>query len=453
MHTEPSAVSAARELRAQLAPDQVLMSGPAYDRTRRIWNGAVDHRPALVVRPQSAAEVQTAVLAARHHQLPLSVRGGGHDWAGRALRPGGLVIDMARMRQVAADPRARIADAQGGATAGDVIAAAAPHELSAATGTAGDVGMAGLTLGGGYGALNGRFGLALDNLLGAEIVLPDGRLVTADATQEPELYWALRGGGGNFGVVTSLRIRLHPVHRLLAGFLMYPWSQAAAIWARLRSLLPDAPDELTVQSGALSAPDGSPVLLLSPSWSGDLASGAEVIDEVRRLGTPLLSRVGPMTYGEMLGLWDAFVSNGRHYALRTRSVAEFGPDVVAALVDAGSARTSPLSGLSVHHFHGAATRVPDEATAFGIRRPHFVVEILAAWEPDDTDGDRHRNWADSASTALAPVALPGGYAGLLGPDDGEQIAHAYGPNTARLKAAKARFDPEGVFSATALPQV
>jgi FAD/FMN-containing dehydrogenase len=355
------------------------------------------------------------------------------------------------MRRVAVDPGARTATVGGGATAREVIAAAAPHGLVAATGTCGSVGMAGLTLVGGYGPLNGRFGLALDNLLAAEVVLADGRLVTADATHEPELFWAVRGGGGNFGVVTSIRVRLHPAPRLLAGFIEFGWEQAAGIWEGLRAVLADAPDELTVQSGILPGLDGAPRMFLFPAWSGEAAPGEKAIDELLRLGTPQVSRVAPVTYPDMLGLFDPSIVDGRHYAIRTRSVADFTPGVISALAEAGPAVTSPLSIVSTHHFHGAAERVPPDATAFGIRRGHFTFEIVAAWEPGDADGARHRAWADSFSAALAPHALPGGYPGLLGPDDHEQIARAYGQNATRLRAAKARFDPDGVFSASPLP--
>ena len=443
-----SVAPAVRELRAQLGPDRVLVSGALFDKARKIWNGAVDREPALIVCAETAAEVQAAVLTARDDRLPLSVRGGGHDWAGRALRPGGLVIDLTGMRQVAVDTETRTATVGGGATAREVIAAAAPYGLVAATGTCGSVGMAELTLVGGYGPLNGRFGLALDNLLAAEAVLADGRLVTVDAAHEPELFWAIRGGGGNFGVVTSIRVRLHPAPRLRAGFIEFGWEQAASIWEGLRAVLADAPDELTVQSGILRGLYGAPRMFLFPTWSGDQAPGEKAIDELLRLGTPLISQVAPMTYPDILGLFDPSIVDGRHYVIRTRSVADFTPDVISALAEAGPAVTSPLSIVSTHHFHGAAERVPPDATAFGIRRRHFTFEIVAAWEPD---GARHRAWADPFSTALAPHALPGGYPGLLGPDDRDQIAHAYGQNAARLGAAKAHFDPDGVFSATPVP--
>jgi FAD/FMN-containing dehydrogenase len=330
------------------------------------------------------------------------------------------------------------------------MAAAAPYGLVAAAGNCGGVGMTGLTLGGGYGPLNGRFGLASDNMLGAEVVLADGRIVIADAIHEPELFWALRGGGGNFGVVTSMRVRLHPVDRLIGGLIVFPWSQAATVWRGLREVLATAPEELTVQSGLMPGLNGQPMFFLAPAWSGELAVGAHAIDALMKLGKPLATQVAPMTYAEMLGQWDAHVVGGLHWAVRTRTLPGFTPEIIDALVEAGRTRTSPRSLLPVHHCHGASTRVASDETAFANRREHFMVEIVAGWSPGD--GAAHRAWADAVSAALAPYALSGGYANLLGPDDHEQIANAYGDNAIRLLAAKTHYDPDGVFTAIPLPQ-
>jgi FAD/FMN-containing dehydrogenase len=444
-----TAAAVARELDRRLPAGRVL-AGCAYEQSRRVWNGAIDHAPALIVRPHTRDEVRVAVLVARHHDLPLSVRGGGHDWAGRALRHDGLVIDLSAMTHVIVDPESRIATVQGGATAGDVVGAAQVHGLSAATGTVGGVGMAGLTLGGGYGPLIGRYGLALDNLLGAEVVLADGRLITATRSQEPELYWALRGGGGNFGVVTSLSVRLHPVSDVLAGLIVYPWSDAIRVWTQVDDILADGPDALTVQTGILPGPDGGPTAFLAPVWCGDLAPGESAVGRLLRLGTPLMANVALTSYAGLLSQFDAHVIARRHYAVRTRNVRRFMPEVLAALFEAGQRQTSKYSAVAVHHFHGAATRVPLGSNAFGVRTPHRMIEIVAAWEPDD-DAAAHIAWADRVAADLAPHAFPGGYPNMLGPDDHEQIAHAYGSNAARLCAAKKHFDPDGVFSAIPLP--
>ncbi|WP_125777253.1 FAD-binding oxidoreductase [Antribacter gilvus] len=449
--TTDYATDAARELSEQIGAERVLQPGDAaYDETLPIWNGAVRSRPAVVVRPGTTAHVQAAVRAAVAHGLSLSVRGGGHDWAGRSLSDGGLTIDLSAMRSVTVDATARVAVVSGGALIGDVIAAAAGHGLAAATGTVGAVGFAGLTLGGGYGPLGGIAGLALDNLLGADVVLADGRLVSTDKDHEPELFWALRGGGGNFGVVTSLRVRLHEVSTVLAGFVFFPWDQAADVWRGYAELVADAPDELTVQTGVLSGPDGSPLVLVSPVWSGDPADGAHWAERVRQLGTPVMSQLAPMTYQAMLSLYDAHIANGRHYTMRTRALTALTDEAIAVLVEAGATRTSPTSGVVVHHFHGAATRVAPESTAFGLRQPHLMLEILSAWEPSD-QAATHEAWADHLSEALRPHALPWSYPNVLGPDATDQIADAYGANTARLLAAKRRFDPDGVFTAIPLP--
>ncbi|MBV8789789.1 MAG: FAD-binding oxidoreductase [Mycobacterium sp.] len=408
------------------------------------------HRPAVVVRARAPRGVQHAIRVARDHGMRLSVLGGGHDWAGRALCDGGLLIDMSRMRGVEVDASARVATIGGGATAADVMAAAEPYGLVAAAGNCGGVGMTGLTLGGGYGPLNGRFGLASDNMLSAEVVLADGRIVTANATNEAELFWALRGGGGNFGAVTSMRVRLHPVNKLICGLIVFPWPQAAAVWRGLREVLATAPDELTVQSGMMPGPDGQPTFFLAPAWSGDLAAGERAVDALVKLGKALVTQVAPMTYAEMLGLWDAHVVGGLHWAVRTRTLPAFSPEIIDALVEGGRTRTSPRSLLPVHHCHGASTRIPSDETAFANRREHFMVEIVAGWAPGD--GTAHRAWADAVSAALAPHAMPGGYQNLLGPDDHEQIANAYGDNAVRLLAAKTHYDPDGVFRAIPLPE-
>jgi FAD/FMN-containing dehydrogenase len=439
----------ARDLSRRIDPQRVLANF-STNGTRPIWNAAVDHRPALVVQVHTPHEVQDAIRVARDRGLPLSVLGGGHDWAGRAVRDGGVVIDLSGMRTVAVDASGRVTTVAGGATAREVMEAAGPFGLVAAAGNCGGVGMAGLTLGGGYGPLNGRFGLASDNLVGAQVVLADGRVVAVDANHEPELFWALRGGGGNFGVVTSMRLRLHAVDRLIGGLIMFPWSQAAAVWRGLSDVLSTAPDELTVQSGVLPGPDGIPVAFLAPTWSGDLTAGQRAVDALTRLGTPLAVQVGPMTYGELLGLWDANVASGMHWAVRTRSVIGYTPEIIEALVEAGSTRTSPMTIIPIHHFHGASTRIASDETAFANRREHLMIEIVAGWEPHD--GAVHRAWADAVSASLARHALPGGYPNLLGPDAHDQIANAYGDNAVRLLAAKAHYDPDGVFTATPLPR-
>ncbi|BCL33180.1 FAD-binding oxidoreductase [Streptomyces aurantiacus] len=439
-------------LQRTIPAGRVVTAGPDHDAGRHVWNGAVSSRPGVIVRCADPDDARNAVLAARESGVPLSVRGGGHDWAGRALNDGGLTIDLAGLRRVTVDPVAQVAEVSGGATAADLARAVEPFGLTAVTGTAGSVGMAGLTLGGGYGPLSGRFGLALDNLVSADLVLADGSVVTVDDEREPDLFWALRGGGGNFGLVTALRVRLHRVPTLLSGIVMYSWDQAATVLAGLADAVPETPDELTVQFGVLRGPGGDPVVFVAPTWSGDdAAAGERALARLGSFGTPLVSQLAPTTMPEKLAVIDAQFPFGRHAEIRPRSVPALTTGVRDVLHLAGSSLTSPHSAVSVHCLHGAAARVPVTETAFGNRDPHLMIEIIALWEPDDVQAKGHRAWADDLTSALEPEALPGGYPNLLGPDEAARAAHAYGPNTERLLAVKRRFDPDHVFRAIPLP--
>ncbi len=439
------------ELTENFAAERVHGPGsPGYEAATRLWNGAVTHRPAIAVQPTSHADVQTAVRFARERDIPISVRGGGHDWAGRCLVDDGLVVDMSLMRRVIVDKTTAVATVAGGATAADVIAATEPHGLAAATGMVGQVGMVGLTVGGGYGPLNGIAGLAIDNLIGAELVLADGSAVAVDARTHSDLLWALRGGGGNFGVVTAMHIRLHPVSSVTAGVILFPWHQAAHVMRGYAALVPGLPDEFTVQIGIVSGPDGKPVVYLSPSWSGKPTSGPAWIDKLLHLGTPILVQVADMPYSGQLHLLDSFIEGERHCEMRTRTMRSISDGAIDALVRAGDTRTSGLSGIVVHHFHGASTRVPRTRTPFGIREPHHMVELMAAWNPAE-DGTAHRRWVQTVYEELEPHAIAGGYPSMIGPGQAAQADAAYGPNASRLSALKRRWDPDNVFSATTLP--
>jgi hypothetical protein len=443
--------SCADELRAVISGRVALPGDELYDEGARVFNGAVRRRPAIIAFCKQPEDVQAAVRAARRYGLPLSVRGGGHDWAGRALRDDGLVIDLTGMRDVAVDPQALVATVAGGARAKDVAAAAGAHGLVAAMGNCGMIGMAGLTLGGGYGPLSGTCGLAADNLLGAEVVLADGRRVTTGPDVEPELFWALRGGGGNFGVVTSLRIQLHETRHMIAGAIVYPWREAGTVLPRYAAFAATMPDELGVLVAMASDPDGQPAITLVPLWNGDKLQGERAMDHLQALGTPQSAQVGPATYAGLLAQFDAGLPDGCQ-EIRTRSLPALTPGAVDAIITAVARRTSPQSMVNWHHFHGAATRVAPDGAAFGERREHFMVEIIAGWKPGD-DGASHRRWAQDLLQSLAPFALPGGYPNFLVPDDREQVAVAYGGNAARLRVLKRRFDPDGVFtSAIPLPE-
>jgi len=442
-------LTAMRELHNMMRGRVVSRGDDDYPRTRKIWNGAAENQPALFAVCETSADVQAAVRSARQHGFPLSVRGGGHDWAGRALCPDGLVVDLGGMRQVIVDPRSRIATVSGGAKVKDVAAAAGAHGLVAAFGNCGEVGMTGLTLGGGYGPLNGQYGLAADNLLGAEVVLADGRCVTTGPDEEPELFWPSAAAAATS---VSMRIQLHETRHMLAGLIVYPWSEAETVLSRYAAFAARMPDELAVPVTMTSGPDGQPAIMLVPLWNGDKLQGERAMNHLQALGNPRLAQIGPMTYTEMLAPTDAQLAEvaGWHWEIRTCSLPVLTPGAIDAIIAAIARRTSPHSMVNWHHFHGAATRIPADATAFGVRREHFMVEIIAGWEPDGSNGAAHRQWAQDLWESLTPFALPGGYANLLAPHDREQARDAYGSNSARLRSLKRRFDPGGVF-ASAIP--
>ncbi|MCL2430118.1 MAG: FAD-binding oxidoreductase [Alphaproteobacteria bacterium] len=342
----------------------VLPGDGLYDEGCRVWNGAVRRRPAIIAFCERAEDVQAAVRAARRHGLTLSVRGGGHDWAGRALCDGGLVIDLSRMRDVAVDPQALVATVAGGVLAKDVANAAGAHGLLAALGNCGTVGMAGLTLGGGYGPLAGSCGLAADNLLSAEVVLADGQRVETGPDAKPDLFWALRGGGGNFGVVTSLRIRLHAARHVLVGAIIYNWDEARVVLRRYAAFVATAPDELGVAVGMTSGPGGEPVIMIMALWNGDQREGERVMEDVQAFGTPLSAQVGSGTYPDLLARFDAWVEAAHdcHWEIRTRSLpaltAETADAIIAATARAPSQLARSFGITSTAPQRGYRRRVP-----------------------------------------------------------------------------------------------
>ncbi|WP_433649779.1 FAD-binding oxidoreductase [Micromonospora zamorensis] len=443
----PDVATATARLRALLGDRLHEPGDPAYATTTTLWNGAVQRTPVLVAQCLDADEVADAVRVAAQCHLPLSVRSGGHDWAGRALRDGGVVLDLTGLRAVDIDVDAATVTVGGGVTAAGLLAATRPYDLVVPTGVVGAVGMAGLSLAGGYGPLCGRFGLTLDSLLGAEVVLADGRRVTADPRHDAELYWALRGGGGNVGVVTELRFRAHRLPGVLAGMVMFALAEAPAVLRGYGALIAEAPDELTVMTGFLPGPAGEPVIFVCPFYSGpDLDAGLPWMDRLRALGTPLVDRIARMPYADALRMFDGGMVDGNHYLLRTRWLPVLTDSTVDVLVDAARQVSSPFSALAVHHFHGAATRVRLADTAFGLRTDHLLTEIIAVWAPGD-QARPHREWAEHTSAALAPHALPGGYPNLLAPEETDRVRLAYGANWPRLRRAKHRYDPRELLTA------
>jgi FAD/FMN-containing dehydrogenase len=442
-----------RSLGGQL-PGRVFGPGEdGYAAATAIWAKPVGPLPRAVVHCRTTDDVQLAIRTARDCGLPLSVRGGGHHWAGRALCAG-IVIDLSGMNGVSVDADHRSAIISGGARAADVATVTDPLRVAAVTGTCSTVGMTGLTLGGGYGPLIGRFGLALDNLFAAEVLLADGRVIVADESNEPELFWALRGGGGNFGVVTAMRYRLHHLPSIRSGMLVYPFAEARAVLRRCADIAASSPEDLTVEFGCFAGPDGKPVVIVHPTWCGLLADSEARVAPFLKVGTVLAGNLEAMSYGTSLTVYDPYIVNGQRVFMETCWLPALDSAGIAAFIEAMAAAVSPGCALITHEFKGAASRVPVEATAFGLRCDHVVVEILATFvdRSDKEEEQRHRQWALATRQAFAPMALPGAYPNFLAADDSDRVAKSYGPNAGRLIAAKRHYDPDNIFnSAIPLP--
>jgi FAD/FMN-containing dehydrogenase len=436
-----------QQLRGRLS----LPGDQRYAVATAIWAKPVGRRPRAVVHCRTPEDIQFAIRAARECGLPLSVLGGGHDWAGRALCEG-IVIDLSAMRNVTVSPVQRTAQIAGAARAADVAAKADRAGLAAVTGSVGAVGMAGLTLGGGYGPLIGRFGLALDNLLAAAVVLADGSVVVADSVHEPDLFWALRGGGGNFGVVIEMRHRLHALPSVHSGMLIYPFSDAQTVLAGCAEITAAAPDELTAQIGLVAGPASVPVVMVVPTWCGPAGQGEARLAPFNKLGTLLAGSVEARRYGAALTLFDPYLTRGRPTVMETCWLPTLDGGSINLLLDAMTSSASAGCAIFTHEFRGAASCVPTAETAFGLRRDHVLIEILAAWDDRSGPGEaqRHRRWARATRDALAVTALPGGYPNLLDAGDRDRVADSFGENAARLGAAKRRYDPENIFS-SAIP--
>jgi FAD/FMN-containing dehydrogenase len=431
-----------------------LPGDEAYAAAVAIWPKPAGPLPRAVVHCHDSEDVQYAIRMARECDLPLSVRGGGHDWAGRALGEG-IVIDLTAMRNVTVDPVMLSARVAGGARACDVLAAADPLGLAAVTGSVGTVGMAGLTLGGGYGPLSGRFGLALDNLLAAEVVLADGRVVVASDENEPELLWALRGGGGNFGVVTGMLCRVHRLGGIWSGTLFFPLSETRAVLQGCAAITDASPDGLTVQVGCIAGPTGSQSVFVWPTWSGPPSEGERQMAPFLKLGTLIAGSLEEKSYLASATSFDSYLADGLATFMETCWVPSLGSGTIDAIIEAMETAISPGCAVITHEFKGAAARVPLQATAFGLRRDHVLIEILATTPGKGGEhGEErlHRDWARAAVRAFDPVALPGGYPNLLAPGEVARAALAYGPNAQRLANAKRLYDPDNLFrSAIPLP--
>ena len=430
---------------------ELLESGhDGYETARRVWNGNVDRRPALIARCADAADVQRAVDFARTRGLLLSVRGGGHSAPGYGTNDGGLVIDLSPMKAIQVDAQTRTVRAQGGVLWRELDSATQAFGLATTGGTVSNTGIAGLTLGGGLGWLMGRHGLTIDNLLSVDVVTADGELRRVSATQHPDLFWALRGGGGNFGVVTSFEYRLHPVAEVLGGLVLYPLDQAGDVLRFYRDFCPTLPDDAECFTGLLTSPDGMPVAALILGYNGAPEEGERVLAPARRFGRPLADLVGRMPYGARQTLLDEpNAIHGLHRYWRSAFIDHISDPLIDELVDAAARFSSPLSALIFFYMHGVATRVPATETAFAARRTQWDFDAIGQWA-DGAQSAEHIAWVRALWSRLEPHLEGSAYVNHLAEDDRpEKVRASYGENYARLRKAKAAYDPENLFRVNA----
>jgi FAD/FMN-containing dehydrogenase len=430
-------------------------SDAAFDDARKIWNGAIDRKPAVIARCSEAADVVAALRYARQHELLVSVRGGGHGVAGHAMNDGGIVIDLSQLRRVRVDPVSRTALAEPGVLWRDFDQVTQAAGLATTGGIVTHTGIAGLTLGGGIGWLMRAYGTTADNLIAADLVTADGSLVRAGDQDDPELLWGLRGGGGNFGIVTSFRYRLHELGpTVLAGPVVWPMDDAAEVMRFYRDFCRTAPDRLTTITQYRTLPafpafpaefHGRKVLQVGTVWAGDLVEGQRVLAPLRGFGRPLFDLVGPKPYVANQGANDKAVPHGWHYYWKSADLPDLGDETIDIMTEHALRMRSPRSYCILFQLGGAVGRVGEDETAYSHRAAAFNVNINGVWLPEENRGDEESAWVRGLFTALEPYQL-GVYVNFLMDEGPERVRQAYGEaKYRRLVALKDRLDPHNVF--------
>ena len=439
---------------AQLAPGftgRLLQPTDAeYEDARRVHNGLVDKRPAIIARCRGVADICDAIKLARALNMDVAVRGGGHNVAGHATIEGGLMIDLMPMKGIHVDPRARVARAQGGVLWSEFNRETQVHGLATTGGVVGSTGIAGLTLGGGLGWLMPKYGLALDNLRSAEMVMADGRVKRASVDENADLFWAIRGGGGNFGIAASLEYAVHPVGPIITGGLVaHPLAKATDVLKFFRDQCASAPDELMLAAGLISAPDGSGAKLAAivAAHCGPLPDGEAALRPFKAFGPPVMDAMGPIPYCAQNALFDAALPKGALNYWKSQFLTDLSDEAIRVLADRFESSGSPMSQIVIEHFHGAASRVPMSATACAMRPSGYNVAIISQWM-DPRQNDPCIAWCRGTFAALKPFLAETRYVNYLDHDEaGDPAAAAYGANYSRLRELKAKYDPENFFHA------
>ena len=433
-----------QEFAANLRGELIRPEDDGYDATCAVFNGMIDKRPAMIARCAGTADVIQGVNFARTHDLLLSVHGGGHSVAGNAVSDGGLMLDLSPMKGVRIDPVHRLVQAQAGLTLGEFDHETQAFGLATTLGVVSVTGIAGLTLGGGLGWLNGKYGLACDNLISADVVTADGRLLTASEEENEDLFWGIRGGGGNFGVVTSFEYKLRPVGRVLGGGLRYPAAEARDFLRFYHEFASNCPDELSTAASLGHALDGSVVVGVAVCYCGPIEEGERVLHPLRTFGSPLEDNVQPMSYQTLQSAPDAGFPLGRQHYWKSSWLKQLSDEAIEVMLGFVTEMPSSNSGVGLQQMHGAASRVDPAATAFPHRDEHYDFLILSQWA-DRSDSEENVRWTRAFFETMQPFFESGVYVNNLGEEGEDRIKEAYGAHYEQLVALKDKYDPTNLF--------
>jgi len=437
--------SVRQKLRTAVRGQTLCPGDPGYDDARTIPNAMIDRRPAVIVRCAGAADVIACVRVAREHDLLVSVRGGGHSIAGKAVCDDGLMIDMSGMKGIRVDPLRRTVRAQTGLKLGEFDRETQAFGLATTQGVVPTVGIAGLTLGAGWGQLHAKYGLAVDNVIGADVVTADGQFLTTNASENADLFWGIRGGSGNFGIVTSLEYRLHEVGPVFGGAVFYPAAQARDVLYFWREFAADSPDELVTQGGSFCLPDGVPVFGIAACYCGTVADGERILKPLRTFGSPLADALSPMSYLQIQSMFEPFFPPGRHVYTKSNFLRELSDEAIETAVRYVGKSPSPFTFAPfIEHWNGAATRVAPSDTAFPHRQYSWNLLVWSMWT-SHAETEKNVTWTRGCWEAMKPYLVAGSYGNYV-TDEGESIAReAYGCNYDRLVALKNKYDPTNFF--------
>ena len=447
-------IKATENLKGSVKGKVVLRDDPNYEGVRKIWNAMIDRRPAVIVRCATEDDVPSAIRFARQNGLDISIRGAGHNIAGNAVCDGGMMIDLSTMKNIRVDVARRRAYVEPGATLADFDEAVQAHGLATPVGINSTTGISGLTLGGGFGWLTRKYGMTIDNLASTDVIAADGKKLRASENENADLFWALRGGGGNFGVVTQFEFKLHPVGpEILAGLIVFPLDQAKRVLRQYREFVESAPEELSVWVVLRQAPPlpflakevhGKGVVVLAVFYAGDMAEGEKLIAPLRRFGDAHSEHIGPQPYVQWQKAFDPLLTPGARNYWKSHNFTEFRDEALDTMIQFANRLPSPQCEIFIGLIAGAANRVPADAMAYGHRDAKFVLNVHGRWD-DAAHDETCIAWARAFFKASAPYASAGAYVNFMTEDESDRVAAAYGANYARLIQTKRRYDPENVF--------